>query len=78
MIATEVDEMIQLIPEIRRRFHIAVLLIEHHMNIVMSIADRIQVLDFGETIACGTPTEIQNNPRVIQAYLGGGYSNAES
>lgn len=68
----EIDEIIELIKEVKERYHLTILLIEHHMNLVMAIADRIKVLDFGETIAEGRPYEIQNNSRVIEAYLGGG------
>lgn len=66
----ETDELTAFIGEIRDRFHLTVFLIEHHMNLVMGISDRIYVLDFGELIAQGTPAEIQNNQRVIDAYLG--------
>ena len=66
----ETDELTAFIGEIRDQFHLTVFLIEHHMNLVMGISDRIYVLDFGEQIAHGTPAEIQNNQRVIDAYLG--------
>ena len=66
----ETDELTAFIGEIRDRFQLTVFLIEHHMNLVMGISDRIYVLDFGEQIAHGTPAEIQNNQRVIDAYLG--------
>ena len=66
----ETDELTAFIGEIRDKFNLTVFLIEHHMNLVMGISDRIYVLDFGKLIAEGTPAEIQNNQRVIDAYLG--------
>ena len=66
----ETDELTAFIGEIRDKFHLTVFRIEHHMNLVMGISDRIYVLDFGKLIAEGTPAEIQNNKRVIDAYLG--------
>lgn len=66
----ETDELTAFIGEIRSRFGLTVFLIEHHMDLVMDISDRIYVLDFGKLIAQGTPAEIQNNQRVIDAYLG--------
>ena len=66
----ETDELTKFIGEIRDKFHLTIFLIEHHMNLVMNISDRIYVLDFGKLIAEGTPAEIQNNKRVIDAYLG--------
>ena len=66
----ETDELTTFIGEIRDKFNLTIFLIEHHMNLVMNISDRIYVLDFGKLIAEGTPAEIQNNQRVIDAYLG--------
>ncbi len=67
---TETAELLGIINDIRDRFHISVLLIEHDMSLVMKICERIQVIDYGVTIASGTPEEIANHPRVIEAYLG--------
>ena len=66
----ETEELTAFIGEIREKFNITIFLIEHHMNLVMGISDRIYVLDFGKLIASGTPVEIQKNQRVIDAYLG--------
>ena len=66
----ETLELTKFIGEIRDNFKMTILLIEHHMDLVMDISDRIYVLDFGKLIANGVPAEIQNNERVIDAYLG--------
>ncbi|MGX7328123.1 ABC transporter ATP-binding protein [Enterococcus bulliens] len=67
----ETAELTKLIRKIQREFGLTIVLIEHDMNLVMDVCERIYVLEYGQVIAHGTPVEIKNNPRVIQAYLGG-------
>jgi branched-chain amino acid transport system ATP-binding protein len=74
----ETQDLMRMINWIKDKFGVSVLLIEHDMKLVMGICEKIAVLDYGKKIAEGTPEQIKNNPRVIEAYLGEAYTSEEA